>query len=246
LIGGTAVSVRALESVSFSLHKGSSIAFVGESGSGKSTLAACICRLVEPDSGSVMLDGEDLLRLSGQRLRNARSRIHMVFQDSATAFNPGLTAAQVICEPMVIRGSVPTSEQAERARHLMERVGLPADSLRRSPLQFSGGQRQRLAIARALAADAKIIIFDESLSGLDMSVQADVANLLLSVQAELALAYIFISHDIELAACLAKQIAVMSEGRIVEQAPSLDILARPGHAQTRALVGAILPFEAQA
>jgi ABC-type glutathione transport system ATPase component len=235
--------VRALDSVSFDLFSGSSIAFVGESGSGKSTLAMCVSRLTEPDSGQVMLGGTDLLRLSGAPLRKARTRIQMVFQDSATAFNPTFTAAQVVCEPMVIQGNVSSNSHAERALQLMERVGLSPDSLVRSPLQFSGGQRQRLAIARALAADPEIIIFDESLSGLDMSVQADIATLLLSVQRERDLSYIFISHDLELAACLAGEIAVMSAGRIVERAPSQKILMSPKHLQSRALVSAIIPLE---
>ncbi len=239
-------SIKALNSVSFSLNAGSSIALVGESGSGKSTLAACLCRLVEPDSGQILLGRVDLLQLAGARLRRERKRIHMVFQDSATAFNPSLTAAQVICEPMLISRETSTTAQAEQAVQLVERVGLAADSLRRSPMEFSGGQRQRLAIARALAANAEIIIFDESLSGLDMSVQADVAELLLSMQTELNLTYIFVSHDIELAACLADEIAVMSAGRIVEKAPSTQILKSPGHAQTQALVSAVLPVEARA
>jgi peptide/nickel transport system ATP-binding protein len=240
------VPIHALDSINFELRCGSSIAFVGGSGSGKSTLAMCISRLIEPDSGQVMLSGTDLLQLSGATLRRERARIHMVFQDSATAFNPTLTAAQVICEPMVVQGNSSTVDQAGRVCELVELVGLPADSLSKSPLQFSGGQRQRLAIARALAANAEIIIFDESLSGLDMSVQADIASLLLSLQAQRDLSFIFISHDLELAACLADEIAVMSSGRIVELASSQKILKSPYHAESRALVDAILPLEAPA
>ena len=239
------VHVKALDSVSFTLEARSSIAFVGESGSGKSTLAMCISRLLEADSGKVLVNGTDLLSLSGTRLREMRSKVQLVFQDAATAFNPSFTAGQVVSEPMVIQKIGTRAEQRGRAIDLMERVGLPADSASRSPMQFSGGQRQRLAIARALAADAEIIILDEALSGLDMSVQAEIANLLLEVQAERSLAFIYISHDLELAGYLADEIAVMSEGRIVERGLSSKLLHRPEHPQTQALVDAMLSFESQ-
>jgi peptide/nickel transport system ATP-binding protein len=240
------IHIKALDSVSFTLKPKTSIAFVGESGSGKSTLAMCISRLSDADSGNVLVNGTDLLSLSGARLREVRSKVHLVFQDAATSFNPTFTAGQVVCEPMVIRGITSRAEQRERAIDLMECVGLPADSVSRSPMQFSGGQRQRLAIARAVAADAEVIILDEALSGLDMSVQADIANLLLTVQAERSLSFIYISHDMELAGYLAEEIAVMSEGRIVERGPSSKLLQRPEHPQTQALLNAMLSFESQA
>jgi peptide/nickel transport system ATP-binding protein len=242
---GAKVHVKALDSVSFTLEAGSSIAFVGESGSGKSTLGMCISRLLEADSGKVLMNGTDLFSLSGTSLREVRSKLQLVFQDAATSFNPTFTAGQVICEPMVIRAIGSRAEQQQRAVDLMERVGLPVDSISRSPMQFSGGQRQRLAIARALAADAEVIILDEALSGLDMSVQADIANLLLTVQAERRLALIYISHDMELAGYLADEIAVMSEGRIVERGLSSRLLQRPEHPQTQALINAMLSFESQ-
>ncbi|MCU1309107.1 MAG: oppF [Candidatus Angelobacter sp.] len=242
---GAKVHVKALDSVSFTLEAGSSIAFVGESGSGKSTLGMCISRLLEADSGKVLMNGTDLFSLSGTSLREVRSKLQLVFQDAATSFNPTFTAGQVICEPMVIRAIGSRAEQQQRAIDLMERVGLPVDSISRSPMQFSGGQRQRLAIARALAADAEVIILDEALSGLDMSVQADIANLLLTVQAERRLALIYISHDMELAGYLADEIAVMSEGRIVERGLSSRLLQRPEHPQTQALINAMLSFESQ-
>jgi ABC-type dipeptide/oligopeptide/nickel transport system ATPase subunit len=148
----------------------------------------CISSLLEADSGKVFVNGTDLLSLSGARLREVRSKVQLVFPDAATSFNPSFTAGQVICEPMVIQAIGSRAEQQERAIDLMKRVGLPVDSISRSPMQFSGGQRQRLAIARALAADAEVIILDEALSGLDMSVQAEIANLLLTVQADRGLA----------------------------------------------------------
>jgi peptide/nickel transport system ATP-binding protein len=239
------IHVKALESISFTLEAGSSIAFVGESGSGKSTLAMCISRLLDADSGKVLINGTDLLSLSGTRLREVRSKVQLVFQDAATSFNPTFTAGQVICEPMVIQAIGSRAEQQERAIGLMERVGLPPDSVSRSPMQFSGGQRQRLAIARALAADAEVIILDEALSGLDMSVQAEIANLLLTVQAERSLALIYISHDMELAGYLADEIAVMSEGRIIERGISSKLLLHAEHPQTQALINAMLSFESQ-
>jgi peptide/nickel transport system ATP-binding protein len=241
---GPSLPFKAVDSVSFSLRAGTSIAFVGESGSGKSTLAMCICRLVEPEAGQLLLGGIDLLQLSGRLLRDSRRRVHLVFQDPLTAFNPSFTAEQIITEPMVLQGTSISSRE-EAALRLIERVGLPPDSLHRSPMQFSGGQRQRLAIARALAADAELIIFDESLSGLDMSVQADIADLLLSVQQERNLAYIFVSHDIELAAFLADEIAVMNAGRIVELNTSSSILESAVHPHSQALVNAMLQFEGQ-
>jgi peptide/nickel transport system ATP-binding protein len=237
---GQKVQVKALDDVSFTLGPGSSLAFVGESGCGKTTLAMCICRLIEADSGKVLIHDTDLLQLSGARLREFRSKIQLVFQDAATSFNPSFTAAEVVCEPMLIQSIGTRASQMKRAIELMEQVGLPSDCASRSPMQFSGGQRQRLAIARALAADAEIIILDEALSGLDMTVQAEIANLLLGVQADYNLGLIYVSHDMELAGYLADEIAVMSEGRIVEQGISSKLLKSPEHSQTQALVAAAL------
>jgi ABC-type glutathione transport system ATPase component len=242
---GVKIYIKALDSVSFSLKENSSIAFVGESGSGKTTLGMCVSRLIEPDSGKIILNGVDLLSLSGDALRQARSKIQMVFQDAATAFNPGFTAEEVITEPMVIQSRLSRTESKERAAHLMELVGLSPDSLHRSPMQFSGGQRQRLAIARALAADAHVLILDEALSGLDMSVQAEIVNLLIRIKSEKNLTYIFISHDIELARYLADEIAVMEAGRIVEMGRSTTLLTSAKHPRTQALVGATLTYEMQ-
>jgi peptide/nickel transport system ATP-binding protein len=243
---GARIQVTVLDSVNFTLRSKASIAFVGESGSGKSTLGMCICRLIEPDSGSVIIQGIDLLKRSSSALRGLQSSVQLIFQDSATAFNPTFTAAQVVVEAIVIHRTASRREQVDRAIHLMESVGLTADSASRSPMQFSGGQRQRLAIARALAGNAKIIILDESLSGLDMSTQAEIAELLLKAQTESALALIYISHDIELAGHLAGEIAVMSKGRIVEQGSSAQLLQRPQHPQTVSLVEAMLPFSSPA
>ena len=206
----------------------------------------CICRLVEPDSGKVLLNNTDTLSLSGSDLRRQRSKVQLIFQDSATAFNPSFTAAQAVMEPMVISGELRGRQRTERAIQLMRSVGLSPESASRSPMQFSGGQRQRLAIARALAANAEVLILDESLSGLDMSIQAEIAELLLKTQQERNLGLIYISHDIELAAHLADEIAVMSAGAIVEQGPSVQILKGPQHPQTISLVEAMLPFASQA
>jgi peptide/nickel transport system ATP-binding protein len=235
--------VPALQGVSFTLRKNASIALVGESGSGKSTLAMCVCGLLKADSGTVSLDGVNLLSLPRKTLRALRTKVQIVFQDSATAFNPTLKTWQIISEPLAIRGTMSSKVQLQKSLDLLSRVGLPQDSANRYPLQFSGGQRQRLAIARALAAEPEVLILDESLSGLDMTVQSEIATLLLDLQAERELSLIYISHDLELASVLAKEIYVMSDGSVVESGDASQIISSPQHPQTQKLIAAVLDWK---
>jgi ABC-type glutathione transport system ATPase component len=219
------------------------MALVGESGSGKSTLARCLALLEQPDSGDIDFDGNNLLRTEPKKLRQLRPQLQLIFQDTATAFNPRFSALEVIIEPLVIQRRGTDGERRRRALDLMERAGLPPDSAHRSALAFSGGQRQRLAIARALAAEPKFLILDETLSGLDLSMQRQILDLLIELQSRAGLAYLFISHDLGLVAQIAGEVAVMFQGKIVEQGPPAELFAKPRHAHTQALVTAMPRLE---
>jgi ABC-type glutathione transport system ATPase component len=234
---GKRVQIAAVDNVDFEIGTGRILGLVGRSGSGKSTVARCVARLERPDSGQVFLEGSDIAQLGSQQLRPFRSKIQMVFQDAVTSLNPRFSALQAVEEPLLIRG-FSREHRREAARALVGDVGLPFEWMRRSVLDFSGGQRQRLAIARALTLRPKLLVLDEALSGLDLSTQAQMANLLLDLQAAHSLAYLFISHDLALVARLAGVIAIMSAGRIVEMGPTPQVLSSPGHAETRALVAA--------
>src|SRR6267378_2699106 len=222
------VPVAAVSRVDFEIPRGQTLALVGESGSGKSTVARCVTRLERPDSGQILIQGTDIAQLSSRDLFPFRSGIQMVFQDAVTSMNPRFSALEVIDEPLLIRaqgalggqrmeGGRNRQSRRDLARDLMVEVGLSPDWMNRSILHFSGGQRQRLALARALALRPQLLVLDEALSGLDLSTQAQIANLLLDLQAAHALTYLFISHDLTLVARLADAIAVISAGRIVEQ-----------------------------
>lgn len=233
--------IAAVCSVAFEIPRGQTLALVGESGSGKSTLARCVTRLERPDSGQILIEGTDIAQLHSRELAPFRSRIQMVFQDAATAMNPRFSALQVIEEPLRIHA---TGEQVgsdrpnrrEIVRSLMIEVGISPDWMHRSIGHFSGGQRQRLALARALALRPQLLVLDEALSGLDLSTQAQIANLLLDLQTSHCLTYLFISHDLALAARLADSIGVMSEGELVELGPTQQILSNPNHTATRTLL----------
>jgi len=230
-------SFLALRDVEFDIASGETLGLVGASGSGKSTVARCIAQLEKPDSGQIWLDGRELTRLNTRQLSPFRSMVQMIFQDAATAMNPRFSAAEVIQEPLRIEGRSCT-EQQNIAEALMKEVALSPDWLNRSVTEFSGGQRQRLAIARALAVRPKLLILDEALSGLDLSIQAQMANLLLALQETHSLTYLLISHDLALVAGLADRVAVMSNGRIVEAGAISTILRDPRHDDTRKLLSA--------
>jgi len=229
--GGEGAPRAVLRDISIDLDRGRTLALVGPSGSGKTTLARCLARFETPDSGEVLLDGCPLATFP-------RGRVQLIFQQPAASLSPRLTAAEIVSEPLLIRKWGTKLSRRAEAHRLMETVGLsPADAAKPST-QFSGGERQRLAIARALALEPALLILDESFSGLDLSLQAQVANLLLELQAVRNLTYIFISHDLNLAARLAEDIAVMDHGTIVERGPTAEVLADPRHAVTRELAEA--------
>jgi peptide/nickel transport system ATP-binding protein len=235
--------IDALIDVNFKAAPGCLTALVGESGSGKSTLASCLALLERPDRGGIWFEGNEISGCGARELAALRPRIQMVFQDSAGALNPRLRAGQLIAEPLEIQGRETGKNLRARARELMEEVGLSADWMERRPLEFSGGQRQRLALARALALKPDFLILDESLSGLDLSTQAQILNLLLDLQARHALTYLLISHDLSLVGQVADFVAVMQRGRVVEQGTRQDVFGRPQHPHTRQLLNSCRVIE---
>jgi peptide/nickel transport system ATP-binding protein len=227
---GTRVRVAALKNVNFEICVGETVGLVGESGSGKSTLARCVARVEEPDSGQILIDGKDIAARH-RTLLSSRELVQLIFQDAVTSMNPHFTAAQVVEEPLLIQGEGPQSRR-EKVRTAMNETGLPAEWMARPVMEFSGGQRQRIAIARALVIRPKLLVLDEALTGLDLSTQAQIANLLLDLQAAHALTYLLISHDVTLVARMADKIAVMASGRIVESGPTSKILTAPQREET--------------
>ncbi|MBV9767932.1 MAG: ABC transporter ATP-binding protein, partial [Bryobacterales bacterium] len=227
-------AVPALQDVSLSIERGRFMGLVGESGCGKSTLARCLACLDRPDEGQVWIDGSNLLTMNSRELRASRRKVQLIFQGSAAALNPMFSAAEIIAEPLAIMGRFTRQERREHALALMESVGLSRQLAVRKPSELSGGQRQRLAIARALALQPKLLILDESMVGLDLPVQAQIVNLLLALRKTLEISYLFISHDLRLAAYLSDDLTVMHDGRIVEQGLARDVVTDPQHAQTRA------------
>ena len=227
--------VIAASEVEFEIFSGQTLALVGSSGSGKSTVARCVTRLEKPDSGQIWLEGADIAQFDSRQLRPLRPRLQMVFQDPTTSLNPRFSAAEVIEEPLVIQGQSDKSARRARAKELMQEVGLSPQWADRSAMDFSGGQRQRLAIARAIALKPKLLVLDEALSGLDLSTEAQIANLLLDLQSSHSLAYLLISHDLALVARLADTIAVMAKGEIVEQGLTSQVISNASHPETRAL-----------
>jgi ABC-type glutathione transport system ATPase component len=231
--------VHALQRIDLNICNASTFALVGESGSGKSTLALCLARLERPTTGEIRFEGRDLLGRNGRDLMRARCQIQLIFQDTAASLNPRMCAQEIIIEPMYIHSMGTQAERRKRAVDLMDQVGLPSAWLTRRPHQFSGGQRQRLAIARALALQPRFLILDEAFSGLDLSVQAQIVTLLQTLQAAAGLTYLFISHDLGLMGAIADEVAILHEGQIVEQGSPSDLFLNPRHPQTQALLQAI-------
>lgn len=224
----------------FSLYKGRTLGIVGESGSGKTTLGMMLTRLTEPTSGSIMFEGVDLAQLSPAQMRIYRSRIQLIFQNPYASLNPRFTVGQILIEPMRIHSiGVDENDRARLALSMVEKVGLPREAFGKYPHEFSGGQRQRIAIARCLTMKPEIIVCDESVSALDVSVQATVLNLLLDLQEEFGLTYVFISHDLAVVKYMADEILVMNQGEIVERGSAEEIYARPQHAYTQQLLAAV-------
>ncbi len=238
--------VRAVDGVSLTLAKGATLGIVGESGGGKSTLARLILRLLEPTSGELYFEGENLLSLRGPGLRRRRRDLQIVFQDPYASLDPRMTIEATISEPLAIHQVGSRAERRERVMSLLSLVGLDSSAARRYPHEFSGGQRQRIGIARAIALDPKLVVLDEPISALDVSIQSQVLNLLLDLKDRLGLSYIFISHDLSVVEHMSDQIAVMYLGRIVERGPADRLFAEPRHPYTQALVSAVLdpdPFK---
>lgn len=231
--------MHALDGVSFRIFPGTTLAIVGESGSGKSTLAFCLACLETPTSGSIRFKQRDLVSLGESALRQIRPKIQLIFQDPASSLNPKWSVHEILLEPMLLRGKLSREESRQRVVPLLERVGLPPNVMQRLPGELSGGQRQRLAVARALVLEPELLILDEALSALDCSVQAQIVNLLLDLQTSLSMTYLFITHDLAMAAHFGDEIAVINRGRIVEQGPPDKILQHPGHEITRQLLAAV-------
>jgi ABC-type glutathione transport system ATPase component len=237
------IQIAAARDVDFEITAGKTLALVGSSGSGKSTVARCLTRLERPDAGQIWVGSTDISQLGNRGLRRFRTEMQMIFQDAATSMNPRFSAAQIIEEPLLVQRRGSTEERRKHAQDLMTEVGLSPNWADRSVMKFSGGQRQRLAIARALALRPKLLVLDEALSGLDLSAEAQIINLLLDLQAVHSLTYLFISHDLPLVARVADTIAVISAGRIVERGTTAQVIESPSHPETKALLASASTFQ---
>jgi peptide/nickel transport system ATP-binding protein/oligopeptide transport system ATP-binding protein len=238
-LGGPTVALRAVDGVSFRIGRGETFGLVGESGCGKSTVGKAILRLVEPTAGSVMLDGVEITSLPQAALREQRRNMQVIFQDPYSSLNPKMTAASIVAEPFRNYRLHSPRERQDRVAALFARVGLRPDQMQRFPHEFSGGQRQRLGIARALALEPKLVIGDEPVSALDVSVQAQVINLMVRLQQELGLSYLFIAHDLGVVRHISDRVGVMYLGRIVETASAATVFAAPAHPYTRMLLSSV-------
>lgn len=237
---GEAKKFFAVDGVNLSVARGETLAIVGESGCGKTTLVRILLRLIEPDAGEIHFDGQDLLKLKGGALRAARRNMQMVFQDPFASLNPRMRVGEIVGEPLAIHErKLSRAERQKRTAAMLERVGLQGEALRRYPHEFSGGQRQRIGIARALILRPKLVMADEPVSALDVSIGAQVLLLLQELQAEFGLTYVFISHSLPVVAQLATRIAVMKAGKFVEVGETEQVLARPANEYTKELLAAV-------
>jgi oligopeptide/dipeptide ABC transporter ATP-binding protein len=238
LFGRSVAWIKAVDGVSFAINPGETLCLVGESGCGKSTVGKVLLRLLEPTAGTIRLDGEDITHLGIGDMRPHRKRMQMVFQDPYASLNPRLVAGRIVSEPLENYSDITPQDREARTAELFEKVGLRSDAMKRFPFEFSGGQRQRLGIARALALNPAVIIADEPVSALDVSVQAQVLNLMMDLQEELGLAYLFVSHDLGVVEHIGHRVAVMYLGRIVELAEKEALFETPLHPYTQALMAA--------
>jgi oligopeptide/dipeptide ABC transporter ATP-binding protein len=239
LLGRQVGAVRALDGASFTIPRGEVLGVVGESGSGKSTLGRLVLRLIEASAGTVQFEGADLLRMSPRELRAFRRHMQMIFQDPFASLNPRMTVGDTLAEALRVHRLARGAEAKDRIATLLRRVGLPADAMRRYPRAFSGGQRQRIAIARALAVEPRFIVADEPVSALDVSIQAEVINLLTELQRDFQLTMMFISHDLSVVQVIADRVLVLYLGRIMEIGPTRELFTNPRHPYTRALLAAV-------
>ncbi|HRK01652.1 MAG TPA: dipeptide ABC transporter ATP-binding protein [Oligoflexia bacterium] len=231
-------NVHAVSDVSIAIHRGETLGLVGESGCGKSTLGRCILRLLEPTAGTIFYDGADITRLGTREMRRLRRKMQIIFQDPYASLNPRMTVGDIISEPLSIHGLY-KGEKDKRVKTLLDLCGLRSEAMFRYPHEFSGGQRQRICIARALAVEPEFIVCDEPVSALDVSIQSQILNLMMDLQKEFKLTYLFISHDLKVVEHMSDRVAVMYLGKIVEQAEAKEIYTRPQHPYTRALLSAI-------
>jgi len=239
LLSRTVGEVRAVDGVSFTINRGETLGLVGESGCGKTTVGRTILRLIEPTAGRVIFNGENLLELNGEQLRSLRASFQIIFQDPFSSLDPRMNVSQIIAEPIRNHMKVSKTEIRQRVAYLMERVGLHPEQISRYPHEFSGGQRQRIGIARALALNPLAIICDEPVSALDVSIQAQVINLLARLQEEMQLSYLFIAHDLSVVEHISDRVAVMYLGRIVELATDKALYQNPLHPYSQALLSAV-------
>ncbi|HVA30477.1 MAG TPA: ATP-binding cassette domain-containing protein [Gaiellaceae bacterium] len=231
--------VRAVDGISFEVHEGETLGLVGESGSGKSTTGYCVLQLLKPTSGSVRFNGRELTGISRAELRATRRELQIVFQDPYSSLDPRLTVEQIVVDPLEVHRVGDRASRRRRVQELLELVGIEPSHAQRYPHEFSGGQRQRIGIARALALDPKLLVCDEPVSALDVSIQAQILNLLNDLQERLGLAYLFIAHDLAVVRAVSDRIAVMRRGKIVEVGDADEVYARPQHPYTKALLAAV-------